>query len=424
VPDGYAVKPMRPPRPGARFRCVSEVSAPESAPWSRGRWPGGWTWLDAALATFFLFVLVSEIVPNPEMTPHALLVVLSVPTTLPLAWRTWFAGQVAVLVAASHFVMCLVATGPFSPQLAVLPLLVALYSAGSRIRGWPAVAVGGITLVLTVASWLVIEEGDADDFWPWMLWAGAWATGTFVRRRSDLAARHAGRAALLEVEARTVAAESAQQERDRIARELHDVVAHSVSLMVVQAGAERLRLGPDAGRTGVALEAIEGAGRSALAELRTMLGVMRDRSGEELAPLPSLAQIPLLVERVRDAGLPVELTSRPPGLLGEAEARHSSGAVGLAAYRIVQEALTNVVRHDGPVPTSVCLEREPDRLTVTVRNQSPSRLQQDGSGAGRGLVGMRERATALGGRFEAGPGADGGFQVVAVLPLRATWEGR
>ena len=137
-----------------------------------------------------------------------------------------------------------------------------------------------------------------------------------------------------------------------------------------------------------------------------------------------MPQIPLLVERVRDAGLPVELTSRPPGLLGAAEARHPSGAAGLAAYRIVQEALTNVVRHDGPVPTSVCLDRELDSLTVTVRNQPPSRPSQDGSGAGRGLVGMRERATALGGRFEAGPGADGGFQVVAVLPLRATREGR
>ena len=415
---------MHPTASGARFRCVSEVSALESAPWSRPRWPGGWTWLDAALASAFLLVLVTEIVPNPEMTPHTALLLLSVPTTLPLAWRTSFAGQVSVVVAASHFVMCLVATGPFSPQLAILPLLVALYSAGSGVRGWPAVAVGGITLVFTVASWAVIEEGEADDFWPWMLWAGAWATGTFVRRRTDLAARHASRAALLEVEARTVAAESAQQERDRIARELHDVVAHSVSLMVVQAGAERLRLGSDAGRTGDALEAIEGAGRSALAELRTMLGVMRDRSGEELAPLPGLAQIPLLVERVRDAGLPVELTSRPAGLLAAADGRQPSGAAGLAAYRIVQEALTNVVRHDGPVPTSVCLDSGPDTLTVTVRNQSPSRPPQTGSGAGRGLVGMRERATALGGRFEAGPGADGGYQVVAVLPLQATREGR
>ncbi len=407
-----------------RLLRVTDPAPVATSWWSRGRSPGGWTALDAGLALFLTVVLVTEIVPNPEMTPHGLLLILSVPTTVPLAWRGSYAGVVAVVVTAAHFLMSLVSTGPFSPQLAILPLLVALYSAGSRTRGFRAVVVGGVTLALTVASWLALEEGDGDDFWPWLLWAGAWATGTFVRRRGDVAAQHAGRAALLEVEARTAAAESAEQERDRIARELHDVVAHSVSLMVVQAGAERLRLGAEPGRTGAVLEAIEEAGRAALAELRTMLGVMRDRSGEETAPLPGLAEIPALVDRVRDAGLPVQLTCRPLGLVDPADAPHPGGAAGLAAYRIVQEALTNIVRHVGPVPTRVTLERETGVLKVGIHNDRSDVPVSGADGAGRGIAGMRERATALGGQFESGPGADGGFRVMAVLPLRPTGERR
>jgi signal transduction histidine kinase len=274
-----------------------------------------------------------------------------------------------------------------------------------------------VTLVLTVSAWLVTEEGKADDFWPWLLWAGAWATGTFVRRRGDLAASHAARAALLEVEARTAAAESAQQERDRIARELHDVVAHSVSVMVVQAGAERLRLGPDSGRTAEVLGGIEDAGRAALAELRGMLGVMRGAGGEELAPLPTLADLPALVQRVQHSGPTVELACEPAGLLA-AEAV-SDAAVGLAAYRIVQEALTNVVRHAGAVDTEVRLERRGASLQVSVRNaaslsSAPPAGQES---SGRGLLGMRERVTALGGTFRAEP-TPGGFEVCAVLPLQ------
>ena len=156
------------------------------------------------------------------------------------------------------------ATGPFAPQLSILPVLVAVYSAASLTRGGRAVATAVVTAVLLAGGLDRHRGGSPDDFWPWMLWAGAWAAGTFVRRRTEVAADHAARAALLEVEARTAGAESAQAERDRIAREMHDVVAHAVSVMVVQAGAERLRLGADAGPTGEALAAIEESGRTAL----------------------------------------------------------------------------------------------------------------------------------------------------------------
>ena len=388
--------------------------------WDRRHAPGGWRVPDAGLALAFLVVCLTEIVPNPDMTPHAPLVALAFPLTLPLTWRASYPATMAVVVSTAHLVMSLVSTGPFSPQLAVLPVLVALYSAGSGTRGARSVVTGALTLALTVTAWAVVEEGDADDFWPYMLWAGAWATGTFVRRRSELAERHARRAALLEVEAREVAAESAQQERDRIARELHDVVAHSVSLMVIQAGAERLQLGPDSPRTVDALEAIEEAGRTALAELRTMLGVLRDQTGQELAPLPGLAEIPALVDRVRAAGLPVELTTRPDGLVGSGRHEHRDQATGLAAYRIVQEALTNVVRHVGAVPTRVVLDRADGWLRIDVHNDAPALPRANGSvPPGRGLSGMRERAVALGGSFDSGQAPDGGFRVVASLPVGA-----
>lgn len=395
---------------------MSDLAAAE-APWARARTPGGWCVLDAGLALVFLVLSVTEVVANPDMTPHVPLVALAVPLTVPLVWRGSYPARVAVVVAAAHLAMSLVATGEFAPQLSVLPVLVTLYSAAAGTRGVPGAVVGGVTLALTVVAWMVTDEGHADDFWPWLLWAGAWSTGTFVRRRGDQADQHARRAAVLEVEARTVAAESAQQERDRIARELHDVVAHSVSLMVVQAGAERLRLGADVGRTGRALEAIEEAGRTALTELRTMLGVLRDQSGQALAPLPGLAGIPALVVRVRAAGLPVELTSSPADLVDPARTDLREGAISLAAYRIVQESLTNVVRHVGAVPTRVTLDRRDGELRIEVHNAAPEMPDTSVPSPGRGLIGMRERTLALGGHFESGRCPDGGFRVAARLPL-------
>ncbi len=383
--------------------------------WLVARVPGRWTLLDAAIALLFLTLLVTEIVPNPDMTPNEPLVVLSGLVALPLAWRRPYPAAAALVVTAGYFAMSAVSTGPFAPQLAILPVLVALYAAASSTRGRVAILTGLATALLSGAAWIVSEEGAADDFWPWLLWSGAWASGTFVRRRGDMAAHHAARAALLEVEARTAAAESAQAERDRIAREMHDVIAHSVSVMVVQAGAERLRLGPTAGPTGAALAAIEESGRTALAELRAMLGVLRDGSSEELAPLPGLKAVPALVERVRMAGLPVELVLRPESALDDQ--RLAGSSAGLAAYRIVQEALTNAMRHEGLVPTRVEVDVQGDEVSVTVTNPTGGR-RSERPGGGRGLLGMRERATAIGGSFDAGAcGAE--YVVRAALPLRA-----
>ncbi len=384
------------------------------------RRPWGWTAADAGLALTLLLLMLSETLFNPEMTPQALLTALSLPLTLPLAWRAAQPVVVAVLVCLAHLAGATVATGPFAPQLAVLPLLIALFGAATRTRGPVAVATGGLTLALVVVAWVVAPDGEVDDFWPYLVWAGTWASGTFVRRRTDLAADHASRAALLEVEARTTAAESAAAERDRIARELHDVVAHSVSVMVVQAGAERLRLGAGAGPTRDALEAIEETGRAALTELRAMLGVLRDGAAEELEPLPRVLDVPALTDRMSATGLSVTLSVDPPQLVRDERAVPPGPS--LAAYRIVQEALTNAMRHAPGSATRVDLTCAAGALTVRVENERSASGDGKawGSGAaGRGLVGMRERAASLGGTFEVGPTQGGGFRVEARLPLGA-----
>jgi signal transduction histidine kinase len=403
---------------------VMSTLTPATTRWNVARSPGGWTIADLALATVLLVALVGEILASPEMEPRIVLLAGTIVTCLPVAWRQTHPAAVAVVSCAGNLLMSIVSTGPFSPQLAIAPLLIVLFSAATRVRARVAVATGAVTFALTVLAHASSPDGELADFWPWLLWAATWAAGSFVRRRGDLAAHHAKRAAMLEVEAATIAADSAQRERDRIARELHDVVAHSVSVMVVQAGAERLRLAGAPGPTVEALDAIEQAGRQALSELRAMLGVFRDEpaeSNEHLVPLPGLSDIPALVSRLQVSGLPVSLEIDPPLDNGErVSAAAPTTGVELAAYRIVQESLTNVVRHAGLVATHVKLTETKSELAVTVRNEKSGSQVPSANGkvgSGRGVIGMRERALAMGGSFVAGANPDGSFGVRAVLPI-------
>jgi signal transduction histidine kinase len=362
---------------------------------------------------------VEEVLYADDIRPRAWLLATSVVIALPLAWRAASPGAAAVVSCLGYLATGLVSEGPFAPQLAVLPVLVLVFSAACQTRGRAALATGVVTAALMVGAHLATAEGDRGDFWPWLLWGGAWGCGAFVQRRSDAAAFHASRAARLEEQARTTAADAAQRERDRIAGELHDVVAHAVSVMVVQAGAERLRLGAEGGRTEEVLAAIEDSGRQALVELRTMLGVLRDegRHGDSLVPLPGLTELPELVERLRGTGLRVCLVA------AEADLERRLGlpsAIELAAYRIVQESLTNVVRHAGPVETTVRVASTSRGIDLEVRNAPPARhpgATDAPEGSGRGIVGMRERAAAVGGELTATREPDGGFRVHATLPV-------
>jgi signal transduction histidine kinase len=232
-----------------------------------------------------------------------------------------------------------------------------------------------------------------------------------IRDRQLLAEALAARTELLEREQELRAHEAVAEERARIARELHDLVAHHVSVMVVQAGAERHALGQEHASTRETLASIEQAGRQALAEARRLLGMLRRKGDDEaLEPQPSVEQIDLLVEQVQRAGLPVELRI-------EGDRTPLPAGVDLCAYRIVQEGLTNALKHAGPAQAEVVLRYAPRTLDVEVRDDGRGPSHVNGSGAGHGLVGMRERVTLYGGELQTGPRDGGGFEIRAHLPL-------
>ncbi len=218
------------------------------------------------------------------------------------------------------------------------------------------------------------------------------------------------RVRLAERERDVVAREAVVEERARIARELHDAIAHSVSMMVVQAGAERRTLDAPEGTTHEVLETIEQIGRSALNEMRRLVGMLRSDSVDPLAPQPGLDDLATLVTQVREAGLPVELRI-------EGERRPLPVGIELSAYRIVQEALTNALKHGGDAHATVDVRYGADTLELEIVDDgrgSPAQV----AGGGHGLVGMRERVALYGGRLDAGRRQSGGFGVRVLLPIR------
>lgn len=235
-----------------------------------------------------------------------------------------------------------------------------------------------------------------------------------------------GRARLSDLEREQAEAlrRAVERERARIARELHDVVTHNVSVMVIQAGAARkvMRTAPE--QAGEALLAVEAGGRAAMTELRHVMGLLTmagegapdDGSGQpagvELAPQPGLDQLDALVGRVRDAGLPVGLTVTGPS-------REIPPGIGLAAYRVVQEALTNTVKHASGATAAVTVEYGPERLRVEVTDTGGRPGRDAGSGNGRGLIGLRERLAVYDGTLHTARRLTGGYRVEALIPLEA-----
>jgi signal transduction histidine kinase len=217
------------------------------------------------------------------------------------------------------------------------------------------------------------------------------------------------RAEYAERERDLVAREAVVEERARIARELHDVIAHHVSMMVVQAGAERRVLDAAGGSTHEVLETIEQSGRSALTEMRRLLGMLRGEGHEPLTPQPGLDDVPTLVGQLREAGLPVELRI-------DGERRELPIGIELSAYRIVQEALTNALKHAGDARATVHVRYGPDSLELEIADDGPGGSTR-ASGGGHGLVGMRERVALYGGRLDASRRAEGGFVVRVRLPI-------
>jgi signal transduction histidine kinase len=287
--------------------------------------------------------------------------------------------------------------------------LVAAYSVARHEERRRALV--GLAAVLTLfVAWAVFDplnDGLAEYvgsvFWL-SFWLIAWLLGAYLRTR-----RLYAQGLVREQEERAMAAVA--EERNRIARELHDVVGHSVSVMTVQASAVRRLMRPDQAKERAALETVEAAGREALAEMRRMVGVLRSGDAPpDLAPPPTLNQLDRLVENFRRAGLDVVLEAEgavvplPPGL-------------DLTAYRLIQEALTNTLRHAQATRVVVCVRYGQDALFLSVRDDGRG---PTGTPDGTGLLGMRERVAVYGGTLSTRGAEGGGFELAAELPLAAT----
>jgi signal transduction histidine kinase len=377
------------------------------------RWPRA---ADAVLAivVFLVAVLVKSEGPNDDLVIRSVgdvsigvFLVLAVASGA-LYWRrseplivfgvTWAAA--ALSMGAVYFELVRAA----DLELVGIPMLVALYGVGRYAINdrWAYLALCGAFAVVGLSAPMDAVSAAEIGFGFIVIFL-VWYMGRRLRSRAE-------RAAHLEREQAAEARRAVAEERARIARELHDVVAHRVSLMTVQAGAAKTVAADDLEGAVQAMEAVEVAGRQALSELRHLLNVLRPEADVDgLDPQPGLADVPRLVAQFEQAGLDVSLSMN--GARTDLPAR-----VDLSAYRIVQEALTNVLKHAGTTARAeVRLSTDDHGVAIEVLDDGHGDTMLPGSG--QGIVGMRERAQLLGGSLEAGPRPRGGFQVVARLPI-------
>jgi signal transduction histidine kinase len=342
-----------------------------------------------------------------------LAIVIALASTVPVAWRSRWPISAAALVFVANGA-ALIAAAPhqaaFQPFVA---LVLVSYSLGSLTSGRVVVpvplALFGVLAVL--GSVAIVRDQQSGNVVPSLLWlAAAWFTGRLMRRWRRRAAELEELTRELEEQRELQAVAAVAVERARIARELHDVIAHNVSMMVVQASAAGRVLEGDQDDVRRALEAVETTGRETVDEMRRLIGVVRNDDGLALAPQPTLADLERLVANVREAGLAVDLQIEgspvplPPG-------------VDLSAYRIVQEALTNSVKHAGDARATVVVRYRASAIEVEISDDGDG--SGVGGGTGHGLIGMRERVALWGGELEAGRRDGGGFAVRARLPVGA-----
>jgi signal transduction histidine kinase len=335
--------------------------------------------------------------------------------TLPVAIRRRW--PLAVVVGMGAAVVLQEALNGDLTENSITPLLtlpMAVYAVAAWSERRPAVAGLASALVLVwVDVALSDHPGTCAFLFTALLVSGPWLVGRIVAARGELAAELRDKADRLEREQDEQAERAVAGERARIARELHDVVAHDVSVMVVQAAAARRMLDHDPAKAVDALASVEQTGREALKEMRRLVGMLgRPDEPAALAPQPSVAELDWLIERAREAGLDVDLT-----IVGDERRLESS--VDLSAFRIVQEALRNTLEHAGPARAHVKLLYGEDDFVVDVSDDGHgvAAPAANGRAPGQGLVGMRERVAMLGGEIHAGYRKDGGFAVTARLPM-------
>jgi signal transduction histidine kinase len=362
-------------------------------------------WVDVLLAVGLSALAVIE-GPGSDSQPFSPAVLLC---TAPLVFRRRWAIPVLLLALVGFGL-----AGNASNLAALAGGLIAAVSVGLDERH---PVLGGLT-VFGVAAAIAFEFGKGNQtqlpipafLAPFLMIGAAFLAGRVVADRQVQLAQARDRAERLEREQDAAVKAAADAERRHIARELHDVIAHSVGVMVVQAGAARhvLMDKPEAARE--SLEAVEETGHEAMAELRRLLGVLNENGAPApLSPEPGLDGVDSLLARVREAGLPVDLAI-------EGEPRPLPPGVDVAAYRILQEALTNALKYAGGAQTSATLRYSPGAIDIEVADEGKVAVPADG--IGRGLAGMRERVALFGGTIEAGPCTDGpGYAVRAHLPV-------
>lgn len=385
------------------------MARPDRQPLRLG--PRGERWFDLGLTLFLLLP-----VPLVLFFVSPLDAALMTAQIVPLLWRRRHAVLVFVVVAAASGAQWMLTDYPLWSQLAfpVATYSVARYAAPTRAAA--ALVVGLAGAVVAAVDWLRgYGAGDltAQNITAYAVTIAlfvvvAWTLGTLGRTRQAYVDALVERGERLEREAAQQAALAAMEERHRIAREMHDVVAHSLTTIVLQADGAGAAAQQDPAVAVPALETIAGTGREAIAELRRMLGLLRSEDAGVPAPQPRLSDLPALLEEVRAAGTPLtwDLADLPA----------VSDGVALTVFRIVQEALSNVRRHAGPgAAATVAVRAEDAEVVVEVRDDGRGAGAYD-DGRGLGLTGMRERVAAHGGTLVVGPAAGGGFAVCARIP--------
>ncbi|GCD93801.1 two-component sensor histidine kinase [Embleya hyalina] len=417
APSDLAPRVVR-PRAGLAD-IVHELGRDAQQPWPRP------TVLDLALVVLLSVFSVGglyfrELGMRDVRDPDVWGVLLALLTAVPLLWRGAHSLRVLVAVSAAGL---LLAGAHYESAGAGIGQIVALYAVAVGRSRVPAALALAFTESATVV-WLALRDSDivfldvvANLAAIFAVWAFARSVGFRRAYTAELEARAERLERTREADTRAAIAE----ERGRIARELHDVVAHHVSVMTVQASAAQRMVARNPDRAKEAMAAVEQTGRGALVEMRRLVGILRDTTDAvggpnegHNAPQPGLDQLDTLVTQVREAGLPVELSlegapcALPPG-------------IDLAAYRIVQEALTNTLKHAGPAEARVLLRYSRTELLVRVADDGRGgSTAPTGERTGHGLLGMRERVSLYGGRLYAGPRAQDGFEVLARIPLSAT----
>ena len=373
-----------------------------------------WRAIDRVLAALLAAVAVVDLSTNSQLEgPLWLNLAVMVGIAATFAWRRSRPWVTLAATLAGLAAMAVWLTEPPDTFVAVLTLVCLAYAVGRHLQGRHSIYALGTGIAVIVVLSVIYDPGDI--FFPvTFFWILPWLAGRTIRNHTLLARELSEKAeraqhAREEEERRAIALE-----RSRIARELHDVLAHNLSVMVVQASAARRVLDKNPLQAVEVAALIERTGRDALAEIRQLFGPMRRGEGEGLSGPPSIARVEELARRARAAGLRVELrVSGDPVAL--------PAGIDLAAYRIVQEALTNAIKHSGSARARVTVAYEPNEVALSVEDDGEGPrdgFELEEAGGGHGLVGMRERAALYGGIVQAGRRDGGGFAVRARLPTR------